>query len=439
MTVVFERPRHWCDFVDLVLFCVGLAGLVLVAGRYAHPFPYWDDWRFCDYFQGQSYWQFIRTPHNEHNLWLYKAMVLPLVELTKWDNRSLVRLGLLIYAAANLSLFLLIRRQTASPLLRCAAALFLVLPGMYQNLVWAWQTQFHLCLLFGVMALWSLQLAATAGRRVVLLGCAAVFGVLALFAVGGGVAFALGIAVGLVLIVLVGATRRPAERWTAVLGASLLVMSVAYYLRISPHPAYHEPVLLPWKRPLVVVRSLVTGFGLGLSSPLSDETDLRAGFVGMAVIAAGALAACRKRIRRSSLVVVPAALVVALLAPAMVAVARPSFVRESRYMEINMIAALPLFWALGRIHAQRWAGWKVLAVALALAVPINAARNLRNEVLAMRGQYESLKRTADCFGRSPGSRQCLTGLYPFPGYVSGCLEFLHHRWQGWGHLGDRPP
>src|SRR5215471_4585381 len=140
----------WYDVVDVVVFCVGLAVLLGTAAQYAEEFPHFDEWHYCDYYQGQSYWQFVRTAHNEHNIWVFKALTLPLVGLTGWNTRILVLFGLGIYGAASALFFFLIRRQTTSLFLRCGAALFLVLPGAYENLNWAWQTTFHLCFLFGV-------------------------------------------------------------------------------------------------------------------------------------------------------------------------------------------------------------------------------------------------------------------------------------------------
>jgi len=432
-----SRARRWYD-VDLVLFCLGLAGLLFLTSQNAHTFPLMDDWRYCDFYQGQSYWQFVRSPHNEHNLWVFKALTVPFIELTRWNTRPFVLVGLVVYAAALTSLLLLIRRVTPSPIVRCAAALFLVLPGPYENLTWAWQTQFHLCFLFGVIGLWSVQRAHATPRKVALLARATGCGILSLFSVGGGVAYALGIAVALSWFGLGKvAPLRPQERRVAFGGAAALLLSAIYYLHISPHPAHHPHLTLPWKEPSLFTQSLMRGMGLGLSYPNDAEAAQRAGWIGLAVIAVGIMIGWRTA--RSSLIVVAGALTVACIGPAMVAVARAGFGLGAtvvpRYMEISLILTLPFFWALGRIYSRHWGGWKVLAAVIALAVPANAARSLPGTVNAMQEQHASLLRATQCWRANRYSTACLGQVYPYPEYVAGCLEMIHDRWNGWGHLG----
>jgi hypothetical protein len=463
--------RRWYEFIDVVVFCLGLLALLVVCGRNAPVFPYMDDWRYCDFYQGQSYWQFIRGPHNEHNIWVFKALSLPIVELTGWNTRLLVLAGIGVYAIAISFFFLLIRRQTTSPFLRCGAALLLVLPGAYENLTWVWPITYHLCYLFGVAALWALDLAADAkrgtpggfsdggfsdsglsprgSRNVVLYGVAAGLGVLSLFSVGGGVAYAVGLTAALALAALREVARRGREFWTALGGAALLGASILYYLHISPHPAHHPPVLLPWQNPSLFMRLVVTGFGLGLTFPHHPEISFPAGVVALVVIALGVLAAwlgggvgprgVRRRPPLSGEIAIFGALMTALVAPAMIAATRSGFglgmTVVSRYLEINVVAALPFYWALGRLYERRFVLLKVASVALALAVPVSAARAITPAIAHMERQSALLVNARKCLRENGPVPACFPYVYPFPQYVSGCLKIIHSRWGNWGNLG----
>jgi hypothetical protein len=380
---------------------------------------------------------------------VFKALTLPLVAVTGWNTRLCVLAGLGVYAAATSLFFLLIRRQTASPFLRCGAALLLVLPGTHENLVWAWQTTFHLCYLFGVSGLWALELAATpassatasppvpqGSRRAVLFGAAAAFGALSLFSVGSGVAYALGLAAALTLAAFAGVARPGREFWVALGSAALLGASVLYYLHISPQPTRHPPLLLPWQDPGLFARLLVSGLGLGVTFPSNPKVAFAAGVLSLIVIALGAALAVR---RAGRAIAVVAAFVTALIAPAMVAVARGRFgevaTLASRYLEINIVAALPVFWALGRLHDRRSRVLKTTAVVLALAAPVNAARMIGPEIGSMATLQWQARQGRQCWREHGAAVECAQKVSVFPGYVANCLEMIHARWGNWGHLG----
>jgi hypothetical protein len=437
------------DVVDVVLFFAGLVALLATSARYAAEFPFLDDWAYCDFYLGQSYWEFVRSPYNEHIMWVSKALTLPLVAVTGWNTRLCVLAGLGVYAAATSLFFLLIRRQTASLLLRGGAALLLVLPGTHENLVWAWQTTFHLCYLFGVCGLWALELAPTpdssagasrpvpdGSRRAVLFGMAAVFGELSLFSVGAGVAYALGLAAALTLAAFVGVARPGREFWAAVGSAALLGASVLYYLHISPRSPFHPPLLLPWQDPGLFARLLVSGLGLGITFPHDPEVAFRAGILSLIVIALGTALAVR---RAGRAIAVVAAFVTALIAPAMIAVARGRFGWDaavaSRYLEINIVVALPIFWALGRLHARRSRVLKTAAVVLALAAPANAARMIGDEIARMATLQFHARQGRQCWRENGAATKCAGKVSTFPQYVTDCLEMIHARWGNWGHLG----
>ena len=443
------RRRPLYDVVDVMLFFTGLVVLLATSARYAAEFPFWDDWSYCDFYMGQSYWEFVRSPNNEHIMWVSKAITLPLVAVTGWNTRLCVLAGLAVYAAATSLFFLLIRRQTASPFLRCGAALLLVLPGAYENLVWAWQTAFHLCYLFGVCGLWALELAAPAdasagvsppvpdgSRRAVLFGMAAVFGELSLFSVGGGVAYALGLAAALILAAFVGVARPGREFWTAFASAALLVASVLYYLHISQRPARYPPLLLPWKHPGLFARFWVSGLGLGITFPHDPEIAFRAGILSLIVIALGTALGAR---RAGRAIAVVAAFVTALIAPAMIAVTRARFgvinTVLSRYVEINIVAALPIFWALGRLHERRSRVLKTAAVVLAIAAPANAARMIGPEIARMGALQWQAEQGRQCWRENGAATKCAQRVSTLPSYVVECLEKIHARWGNWGHLG----
>ena len=437
------------DVVDVVLFVAGLAALLVTAARYAAEFPWWDDWLYCDFYLGQTYWEFVRSPHNEHNVWVFKALTLPLVAVTGWNTRLCVLAGLGIYAVATSLFFLLIRRQTASPLLRCGAALLLVLPGAHENLVWAWQTSFHLCYLFGVGGLWALELAATpassagasppvpeGSRRALLFGTAAVLGALSLFSVGGGVAYALGLAAALTLAAFGGVARPGREFWVALGSAALLCASVLYYLHISPRPKRHLPLLLPWRHPGLFAHLWVSGLGLGVTFPSDPKVAFAAGVLSLIVIALGTALAVR---RAGRAIAVVAAFVTALIAPALIAVVRGRWgevaTLASRYLEINIVTALPIFWALGRLHDRRSWVLKTAAVVLALAAPANAAREIGPEIGSMATLQWQVRQGRECWRQNGAAEECARKVSVFPGYVVNCLETIHARWGNWGHLG----
>ncbi|MCB0322474.1 MAG: hypothetical protein KDD69_02840 [Bdellovibrionales bacterium] len=133
--------------------------------------PYRDEWQVIDPRIAQSYpdRSWLLTPHNEHIIATTKLLVWILYQLDGWDLRVHLLINILLFGAlAALAIGIAYR---AAPSDRVWLPMLLGLPLFstlnWENHLWAFQTQFHLFLLFALGAAATLfTQRATKGRVV---------------------------------------------------------------------------------------------------------------------------------------------------------------------------------------------------------------------------------------------------------------------------------
>lgn len=176
--------------VLLVLVTLYLLQLMMVL-RYAVDIPFGDEW---NYFQAQGLsqgltWEWLFRFHNEHRIVLTKFLA--------WLNLQLFGLDFVVQKVLNFLMFggLIVavfgfKKRLVGPLnfpLFAAFIIFLLSSIARENHLWAFQSQFHLVLIFSVLALphvcpEKLSIRGTAVYCLLLL--------LAMYTISAGIVFA---------------------------------------------------------------------------------------------------------------------------------------------------------------------------------------------------------------------------------------------------------
>lgn len=125
--------------------------------KHAVDIPYFDDWdQYFLFVDGMTVSEFLSV-HNEHRILLTRLQTWVLVKLTGWNIYLAQMMNLTIYLGGIVGLIFFLRRRTATlpAWVLAAFALFALSPRIYENHLWAFQSQFHFAwiLCFAVIAL----------------------------------------------------------------------------------------------------------------------------------------------------------------------------------------------------------------------------------------------------------------------------------------------
>lgn len=189
-----ERPGGRKIISALAVVPVAYTCLLVVNG--AVDVPWADDWALAPAlvklhdggFDAGDLW----AQHNEHRLVVARVVLLALALATGWDVRAAMALSVLLAAVTVLLLARQARRTALasgtppSPWAPALLATVLFSFAAWQNWLWQWQVQVHLCVLAAVGGL-SVLARPALGRREV--GVGALLGVASTLSFGAGFAF----------------------------------------------------------------------------------------------------------------------------------------------------------------------------------------------------------------------------------------------------------
>jgi hypothetical protein len=127
--------------------------------RYAVDIPYWDEWEYFrpDALPAGFTWQWLFKFHNEHRIVPTKLMAWLNLEFFGLDFVLQQLVNFVLFGCLLAAVYFLARRVTGDDRFSVFPLflVFLLSPLNYANHLWAFQSQFHLVLLFGMLALGS--------------------------------------------------------------------------------------------------------------------------------------------------------------------------------------------------------------------------------------------------------------------------------------------
>ena len=138
---------------------------------YAVDVPYWDEWEMLvDGGLQQRFdpvWLLAR--HNEHRIVFTKLQIWLLYRINHWDVATQILMNFILFGGLLASVGWMMRRidpTTPHPLIGVTMMLMMS-AASFQNHAWAFQSQFHLFLLFHVLAVMLLMDDRRQGARLV--------------------------------------------------------------------------------------------------------------------------------------------------------------------------------------------------------------------------------------------------------------------------------
>jgi hypothetical protein len=242
--------------------------------HYASALPWLDDWHHYHLLLREQPWTAadLWALHNEHRIVLPRLVALTVLPLAGYDPRVLmaISLALLALAAALLQRAAARLRGHSSPLDLLIPA-SLLHPGHAENLLWGFQVQFTLSTLLVASTLAALARRPTRELPTNSSLTATLCVPLLSLCGANGLAFALPLALWLIVVALRGQVGRP--RWLvrlAALAAGLLTLAVIVlyckdYTTPPHHPTTHDPIRIGYT--LLNFLSMSVGLIGGLALP----------------------------------------------------------------------------------------------------------------------------------------------------------------------------
>jgi hypothetical protein len=263
-------PLCWAPVIALYLYQFAMIR------RCAVDVPYWDEW---EYFAPGALpngltWQWLFTFHNEHRIVLTKLMAWLNMKFFGLDFALQQMFNFALFGCLLAALYFLMTKVTGDdrfsyfPLFM----IFLLSPLNYQNHLWAFQSQFHLVLLFSVLAL-----AAAFTERITLLSLSlfAMLVLLAMYSFSAGPVFSLVFLV--CFMVYIAAARLHSHITGALALASLAIgggcvgTGLVFWFHGYSKPPLHPEMVLPFTAKFWIFFLHLAGLGFGYTSPDADR------------------------------------------------------------------------------------------------------------------------------------------------------------------------
>ncbi|HYH97425.1 hypothetical protein [Hyalangium sp.] len=323
--------------------------------RFGVNVPFFDQWEFVptlvDFYEGRLTLEALFAQHNEHRIFFPRLIMLGLAALTRWNTVAemyfnaalLVALGAVLlhahvraYGASNRSLI---------AFLPIAWLVFTF--RQYNNLIWGWQIQITLCVLFSVLSL--LLLDGTRGLGARWAGATGAAFV-ASFSFGSGMAIW---PVGLIALLWQGRLEGRTA-WRAVLGWSVAGTLAVVLYTWNRHSNFDHPD--PW----TFLRSPGDSFlfmlgALGAVTADTFPTAMAFGALFLAGLGVIAFELRRRRVEQGPTTFALGLVLYAGAAAVLVLISRAGYGREyglsSRYTTFTVLAFVGLHRALLALQA----------------------------------------------------------------------------------------
>jgi hypothetical protein len=272
---------------NLLVICLYLYHFSIIK-KYAVNVPYWDEW---EYFKPEAlpsgltlHWLF--KFHNEHRIVFTKLLAWLNLKILGLDFEAQQLFNFLLFGCLLFVVYLLVKRVTAEksfphfPLFM----IFLLSPLNYENHLWGFQSQFHLVLLFSLLAL-----AMAFPERITPISTLwfSLLTILASYSFSAGVVFSLVFA-GCFLIYCWGSyCRKQVSRRVALSAVAIVaaVMGIGLVLWFQGYarPPLHPELVMPSSVKFWDFLLGLAGFGFGYT-PATIVSGRIAGVISLLIV-----------------------------------------------------------------------------------------------------------------------------------------------------------
>ncbi len=232
--------------------------------NYAVDLPFYDEWSYFrfDGLPEKWSWEWIWRQHNEHRIIWTKLLTSFSYHWEFLNFRHLIFFNWILYSLILYCVFLLMpSMERYSKEIKCSFLLFLLSPLLSGNHQWAFQSQFHFCLLFALcatLAIWPKNGTRHGSTPLLLLPLLAM-----------PLAFSSGLPISWLVwglwgisLLLFSASRRRAFALFFVAGLSLGILSIFWASNYESHSTHQLAWPWIWRFWRYVFHISAMGFGI---------------------------------------------------------------------------------------------------------------------------------------------------------------------------------
>jgi hypothetical protein len=260
----------------LAFLCLGLVYCFHFAmiATYAVNLPYCDEW---DAFPRKPYLSWLWEQHNEHRIVTTKMIILGLYWLNGWNIYVHQILNFIIFGITLGILGFYLKSRQGLPF----AGAFMIMtwmlsPMLHQNHDWGFQTQFHLALLFLLLAICAFfnPWRGPSSWRGTLIGAGALLACILSFSSGIPASIAVGAVYSTRKILLYRKDRSSRELWQIVCVLGSIILLVAAYMVHFEHPVHSPALARPWSCDFIThfLTLISCGFGMEFTAQVGAVT-----------------------------------------------------------------------------------------------------------------------------------------------------------------------
>ena len=244
--------------------------------HYAVDVPYWDEW---EYFKPEALpagltWQWLFEFHNEHRIVFTKLLA--------WLNMKFFGLDFVLQQLFNFGLFgclltaiyILMKRVTGNDRFSWLPLflIFLLSPLNFANHAWAFQSQFHLVLLFAMLAL-----AGAFPERITLPSMLkpSILTILAIYSFSAGPVFSI-VYLGCFIIYIAGNylnnhVTKAAALSSLAISSGFIGVGLAFWFHGYTKPPLHPELVLPVTTNFWIFFLNLVGLGFGYTASAANS------------------------------------------------------------------------------------------------------------------------------------------------------------------------
>lgn len=413
-----KRPRTLALVSNAAFIILAAVGLFNVA-HYAVDVPFWDEWEFIlpDAFGSGFSWGWLWRQHNEHRIVLTKLENFLFFRLTDYNVFALIIVNYCFYVTALAMLMRLFIRRVPEikPWVWTAFFVFLLSPRIYNNLTWAFQSQFHYAWAFATAAAALVFVDQPSPRRSLL---GAFSGILAIVSLSGGLVEVAAISGVYTLFRMIRAVRSRSDATRELRDLALFVVPVGvtaiYWLSSYVKPRWHPPITLPFDAKFWPFFTNIVAWGFGF-----EDLNTYIGWACLAIVMLPLLIGFRrKHLRFEARFWLALCLVAATTASlAAISMGRADFFdasKSSRYAEFGqLLIPLSAFsWALV-VTNNAWRRSLIAALWLFCAVALSSNFDFAAYMHPEHQFRIAGVKCAEQYYKGLGDGNCID-LYPYP-------------------------
>jgi hypothetical protein len=266
-------PRARLCMIILLMVLPAILCLIFIK-TYGVNVVFWDQWEvvpmFDKMYSGHLTFADLFAQHNEHRLFFPQIFMLLIGTITHYNNLAEMYFSWFLMCLISYVIFIVYTRKfgySERSLIRFVPVVWLVFTlRQFQNLLWGYQIQFYLVVLFLLMALYLLATSKSLGWR---FSFSILSGVVCTFSLANGL---LVWPIGLIQIFISSRIPSTAPKWSYLkIGAVWSIIGMGSYLAYLigyVQPSGHPSLLYFMQHPITSSAFLLASIGNPFSSDL---------------------------------------------------------------------------------------------------------------------------------------------------------------------------